>query len=162
MQKKGTTVALAAYHGIALTMLWPPPNPPLSNTFVSGDATGNGDITGAYHGSRFPKYGSVKCIDPFFHPITCPGKAFLYSFTLNATSFEIGFHTSPKMKITNTRPYPGTKCIIANLEHLKTWVWQILNMPYAEPVGGRLSIRSGPPLTFSGSGGAYFFAYVCK
>jgi hypothetical protein len=161
MKKKGTSVTLAAYQGITLKMQWAAPHPPLSNTFISGDATGNGDITGTYHGRVFPKYGSIKCIDPFFHRIACPGKVFLYTVTANATSFEIGFSSSPKWVITNKRAYPGTKCIIASLEHVKTWVWQLLNVPYSTPVSGTLAIRRGPALTFS-SGGGYYFAFVCK
>jgi len=163
MRYKGTTVALASYHGIALTMVWVPPMPQQPNSFVTGDATGNGDITGTFQGSRFPYYGSVNCIDALYHPITCPGKAFLYTIAVNTTSFGIGFHTTPKIEITNTRAYPGTKCRIANLVRVKKkYLWQLIRMAYATPAGRTLTIRhTTNQLTFS-SGGVYFFSYVCQ
>lgn len=77
MQPKGTTVTLGAYHGITVTMVWPSPMPSVKpNSFVSGDATDNNDITGTFKNKPFPKYGSVKCIDPYFHYVACTGTAF--------------------------------------------------------------------------------------
>lgn len=163
MQPKGTTVALGAYDGITVTMVWPSPMPTVQpNSFVSGDATGNKDITGSIKNKPFPKYGSVKCIDPYFHYITCTATAFLYTVTANTSSLEIGFRTTAKVRIINVGPYPGTKCKVANLEvYYKKWVWQILNMPYARPVGNALTIRVRQGITFA-SGSVDYMAYACK
>lgn len=129
MKPGGTKVALDTYHGITFTMIWPGDNPPNSNnSFVTGDAIGNGDITGTYISSVFPLYGTTKCINQSFLRTPCIGKAFLYTVTANATSYEIGWDHAPKVVITNTKAYPGNVCQEISLLYSpsqKKWFWQI-------------------------------------
>ena len=144
MKKGGTLVSLDPYHGLTFTMIWPGDHPPQStNRFVTGDAIGDGDITGKFDGSIFPLYGTKKCIDRYFRTTTCIGTAFLYTVTANTTSFEIGWDHAPKVEVTNAKGYPGSTCREIQLLDIpgRGWLWMLWPVK-GKPVGSTLVIEA--------------------
>ncbi|MBV8153021.1 MAG: hypothetical protein JO192_13065 [Candidatus Eremiobacteraeota bacterium] len=115
-----TTFKLKAYKGITQTVQYPAVSGsvPAKTTFVTGEATGNGDVTGKFQGQKFPIFGSKKvpCIDQSGSPQTCNGKAVVYDLLVNGTTNTVNFTGSPSFAIrAPTILKPWRSCILQQM-----------------------------------------------
>ena len=161
MNAGGSTVRLAPYHGVTLGAHWTANNAQPNDAFVTGDAIGRADITGTFAGRRFTPYGAVGCVDPGFNPTSCPGRAFLYSFTQNASANSVGWNSTPAFHIANARAFPGTTCQLINLVSGTTsFLWMRLPV-YGTPAGGRLTLNSWTSVLGLSPSKFYVFGFIC-
>jgi hypothetical protein len=103
-----------AYQGIKITTVYGKntggPATPLP--FVTGDATGKGDITGKVGGKAFLAYGGKNCLfNGKLGP--CPGKVFVYAELINNSNYTLKPADTPTFTITDTNKFPGTTCFPA-------------------------------------------------
>jgi hypothetical protein len=115
---KAGPLALAPYKGLTTTVGFPSSDAPPQTPFIVGEGTNLTDITGTYGGVKFPLFGTIPCLSVKGQTVPCQvGADFLYLIVINASpTTDVRFISTPKVTVTKTGGFPGTKCGAAALE----------------------------------------------
>jgi len=104
VKQSATLFKLKAYRGITQILKYPAVSgkAPSKTPLITGEATGHGDITGTFQGTKFPVYGSssVPCVNQYGSAASCSGKAVLYDLMVNPGTTTVNFVGSPSVALT--------------------------------------------------------------
>ena len=158
---KAGPVTLKAYKGLTTTIKFPFDNA-ASATFLIGEATGAGDITGTFQGKAFPKYGTIPCIARTGQSTPCPAsKAFLYVQIVNAGGSTTLFKSTPAFVVGYTGAAPGKKCGADALEVTPTEAWVLLPIQ-GTPSGGKVTFPAYATPIQMAPGSYFIFGFRCS
>lgn len=161
MNRDGSGVTLTAYKGLTLLQHYGRNSAQPHDAYATGDGTSDKDIARKDGGAIFPLYGTTKCVNQVFQYTPCVGKAFSYSFLQNRSTTTLLLTATPKLRITNTNPYPGRTCTFANLGYTANqWLWMIIPVT-GRPRNGVLTLQPWPSAPTLDPGHFFVFAYAC-
>jgi len=141
---KGGKGTLPAYKGYTLTSVLASNNAAKGTALAFQDATGNGDISGAVNGKKFPPLKN----------------AILYLAALN-TGKAFTFNGTPAISITSASAIKGKACVLNELKPKgKGFAWD--STPIQAPVKGKTVSFSSLPFPQAVPAGAFFLAFACQ
>jgi hypothetical protein len=153
----GGMVQLKRYSGFAVNLAVHGSDATGKVPFLFGNATGAGDITGTFNSVAFPFYGT-NCVDVSAAATPCSGTAFAYIEAVNTTQTAVNLTSSPRIVITNQKPYPGTTCTLAVLQSSGAWMITPLT---AQAKKHQLMFKS-EALPFSLPPGGLYLTIACQ